>query len=281
METQNTRSIFLALITGAPIGFLCGLIGLGGAEFRLPVLIDRFKYSIHKAISLNIAVSGVTILASVFFRLSRTNIKNIYPLWSLTLMFVITSMVGSYLGANIFKKITEKSLKNVLLVLLIFVGILLITQGFYPFRASNIKYTFSLIAVFKTVSIGMVIGIISSLLSVAGGELTIPSLMILFGIDIKFAGTVSLLINLPSLIVGICKHASNREYCFKKDIKSLIIPMGIGSVIGSLLGAFLIKYVPSSFMKILLGFLLISSVIKLLMKQNRVVENKLLKPIDK
>jgi uncharacterized membrane protein YfcA len=36
------RSPVAALLYGAPIGLLGGLIGLGGAEFRLPVLAGVF-----------------------------------------------------------------------------------------------------------------------------------------------------------------------------------------------------------------------------------------------
>ncbi len=38
---EKNKSAFLALVTGAPIGCLGGLIGLGEAEFRLPVLVGK------------------------------------------------------------------------------------------------------------------------------------------------------------------------------------------------------------------------------------------------
>jgi hypothetical protein len=38
LKPEVRRSPVAALLYGAPIGFLGGLIGLGGAEFRLPVL---------------------------------------------------------------------------------------------------------------------------------------------------------------------------------------------------------------------------------------------------
>jgi uncharacterized membrane protein YfcA len=38
-KPQVRRSPLAALLYGAPIGLLGGLIGLGGAEFRLPVLV--------------------------------------------------------------------------------------------------------------------------------------------------------------------------------------------------------------------------------------------------
>ena len=39
---------------------------------------------------------------------------------------------------------------------------------------------------------GFCIGIVASLLGVAGGELLIPTLVLLFGIDVKLAGSLSL-----------------------------------------------------------------------------------------
>jgi uncharacterized membrane protein YfcA len=46
--TRQVRAA-LALIWGAVIGTLGGLIGLGGAEFRLPVLIGLFRFAALEA----------------------------------------------------------------------------------------------------------------------------------------------------------------------------------------------------------------------------------------
>ena len=48
---------------------------------------------------------------------------------------------------------------------------------------------------------GIAIGLLGSMLGVAGGELLIPTLVLLYGLDIKSAGTVSLAVSLPMLIV--------------------------------------------------------------------------------
>jgi hypothetical protein len=48
-----------------PIAVLGDLIGLGGAEFRLPVLADPLGYSVRQAVPLNLAVSLATIAASL------------------------------------------------------------------------------------------------------------------------------------------------------------------------------------------------------------------------
>ena len=58
----------LAFASGAAVGVLGGLIGLGGAEFRLPLLIGLFALAAHQAVRFNLLVSFVTVSASVAAR---------------------------------------------------------------------------------------------------------------------------------------------------------------------------------------------------------------------
>jgi uncharacterized protein len=67
-ETSIKRSPRLALAYGALIGLLGGLIGLGGAEFRLPVLAGVFGYRAHRAVALNLAISLITVLSALLIR---------------------------------------------------------------------------------------------------------------------------------------------------------------------------------------------------------------------
>ena len=59
---------FLALGASALIGTLGGLIGLGGAEFRLPVLISLFRFRGLEAVILNTATSLVVVATALPFR---------------------------------------------------------------------------------------------------------------------------------------------------------------------------------------------------------------------
>jgi uncharacterized protein len=64
-EASIKRSPRLALAYGAPIGLLGGLIGLGGAEFRLPVLAGVFGYRARRAVALNLAISPITVVSAL------------------------------------------------------------------------------------------------------------------------------------------------------------------------------------------------------------------------
>ena len=58
---RDRRQWAYAALAGATVGLLSGLIGLGGAELRLPLLVAVFGFAALQAVILNKALS----LASV------------------------------------------------------------------------------------------------------------------------------------------------------------------------------------------------------------------------
>ena len=59
------RSLPIAFGAGAAVGVLGGLIGLGGAEFRLPLLIGVFGLAALSAVILNKAMSLLVVLTTL------------------------------------------------------------------------------------------------------------------------------------------------------------------------------------------------------------------------
>jgi uncharacterized membrane protein YfcA len=54
---------------------------------------------------------------------------------------------------------------------------------------------------------GIGIGVVAALMDVAGGELLIPTIVLLFAVDIKIAGSLSLAISLPTMLVAFARYS--------------------------------------------------------------------------
>jgi uncharacterized protein len=52
-------------LVGFAVGIAGGMIGLGGAELRLPYLVGVLRLTAHQAVPVNLAVSMFTILAAI------------------------------------------------------------------------------------------------------------------------------------------------------------------------------------------------------------------------
>lgn len=103
---------------------------------------------------------------------------------------------------------------------------------------------------------GLAIGLVSSVLGAAGDELIIPTLVFAYGADIKTAGTASLLISLPTVLVGVLRYAERGAFAERRDLTETVAPMGVGSVIGAVLGGLPVGSVSVALLKALLGVIL-------------------------
>jgi uncharacterized protein len=93
------RSKPAAFGAGAVIGTLGGLIGLGGAEFRLPMLIGVFKFRGLEAVILNKAISLIVVATALPFRARTVPFAEIGANWPVIVNLLAGSLVGAYAGA--------------------------------------------------------------------------------------------------------------------------------------------------------------------------------------
>jgi uncharacterized membrane protein YfcA len=95
---QHSR---LAFLYAVPIAILGGLIGLGGAEFRLPVLAGPLKYPAQRAVPLNLVISLVTLATSLLIRGSTLPSTLITPLLPAIGAMIAGAMVTAFIGATL------------------------------------------------------------------------------------------------------------------------------------------------------------------------------------
>jgi len=112
------------------------------------------------------------------------------------------------------------------------------------------------------VAAGFVIGVVASLLGVAGGELLIPTLVLLFGVEIKLAGSLSLAVSLPTMIVGFTRYSRDRSFAALGQSRAFVLVMALGSIVGTFIGGRLLGIVPSPFLLPLLAAILFVSAVK-------------------
>ena len=168
--------------------------------------------------------------------------------------------MGAWVGAGWAIRLRTKTLYRVIAVLLLFIAVLLVfghnpsNPGIPPLAGSS--------QVAAGVAAGFGIGVVASLLGVAGGELLIPTLALLFGIDIKLAGSLSLAISLPTMMVGFSRYSTDKSFAVLGRNLGFVWVMAIGSLFGSFLGGQLVGMVPASFLLPLLAVILVISAIK-------------------
>lgn len=258
MLSERGRSPVHAFGFGVPIGTLGGLIGLGGAEFRLPVLTGVLGYRPRQAVAVNLAVSLITVTAAAIIRGSTLEWQPVVELLPVAAAMTTGAVLAAYVGIGIVHRLPENGLRRLILVLLVAIGIALIVEAFLPQGGGLLGQT-GPVALLVAGACGLAIGMVSSLLGVAGGELIIPTLLFVFGADIVTAGTVSLLVSLPTVAVGVGRHAHRGTYSDRTDLTATIVPMGIGSIIGAVIGGLLVGLAPDGLLKVVLGIILIIS----------------------
>ena len=246
---------------GTVIGVLGGLIGLGGAEFRLPLLITIFHFAPLEAVILNKAMSLVVVASALPFRAETVPFDAIAAQWGVIANLLAGSLLGAWLGADCATRLKSEWFYRIIAGLLLMVAFILILGHD---RAAGVGTPFNgSLQIVAGVLAGFVIGIVASLLGVAGGELLIPTLMLLFGTDIKLAGSLSLMVSLPTMIVGFARYSQDQSFGVLRRNLGFVALMAAGSIVGSFIGGQLLSIVPTSILLPLLAMILVISALKL------------------
>lgn len=244
---------------GGIIGALGGLIGLGGAEFRLPLLIGLFHFAALEAVILNKAMSLVVVATALPFRAATVPFGSIAENWPIVLNLLAGSLLGAWFGAGWATRLKSETLYKIIAALLVAIAVVLVvghgaTSG-EPLLTGAAQMIAGVVA-------GFVIGIVASLLGVAGGELLIPTLVLLFGADIKLAGSLSLAVSLPTMLVGFSRYSRDQSFSVLGRNKAFLFVMAAGSIVGTYIGGQLLGIVPNSFLLPALAVILLISAMK-------------------
>ncbi len=252
---------FKAFGFGTGIGTLGGLIGLGGAEFRLPVLIGVFGFGALKAVILNKAMSLIVVASALPSRAAAVPFDQVLSHWGIVANLLAGSLAGAWLGAGWATRLQSRSLYRVIAIALLVIAVALLF-GHGADESERPLLSSPVLQIAAGVIAGLCIGMVASLLGVAGGELLIPTLILLFGVDAKLAGSLSLVVSLPTMLVGFARYSRDRSFSVLRENAGFVVTMAAGSITGAYIGGLLLGIVPTAALLPLLSAILVVSAVK-------------------
>jgi uncharacterized membrane protein YfcA len=253
------RSSLAGFGAGAAVGLLGGLVGLGGAEFRLPLLQTLFGFAALAAVIVNKAMSLVVVLAAIPARLAAVPFSAVALEWTAVVNLLAGSLLGAWLGASWATRMSSATLYRVLAALLVLIAVVFTAERLGTIATADLTDPVQLVA---GVIVGFGIGVVAALLGVAGGELLIPTFVLLYATDTKLAGSLSLLVSLPTMLVAFFGYSRDQAFAVLAHNQRFVVAMAAGSVAGSVAGGLLLGVVAEAILVPLLALLLMYSAVK-------------------
>lgn len=251
--------LWLASLSGVGVGLLGGLVGLGGAEFRLPLLIGLFGFAALQAVIVNKAMSLIVVIVAIPSRLLAVPLADVASHWNVVLNLLAGSLVGAWVGASWATRVRTATLYRVLAVLL--VGIAAVFTAEHAGTLPPVSLPAPAQAIVGMLA-GFGIGVVAAVMGVAGGELLIPTITVLYDVSPKVAGSLSLLVSLPTMLVAFFRYSRDQAFVVLGQHPTFIAAMAGGSIVGTVLGALLLGAVSEAVLVPLIVALLLFSAYK-------------------
>jgi uncharacterized membrane protein YfcA len=256
MQTARAAEALIHFGFGTIVGIAGGLIGLGGAEFRLPYLVGVAGLSARRAVVANLAISLVTVISATIFRAANLPLERMLPYLFPAVCLAAGAVGAAFIGVGLLRHISDRWLTGTILMLLSSLGAALIVEAILGLPEGRVILHDATYIAAAAFAFGIAIGLISSLLGVAGGEVIIPTLVLGFAVPFKLAGSLSLLISIPTVLAGLSRFVARGELGPWRSAMPIILPMGAGSVVGAAAGGLLVGTIPPEALKLVLGCVL-------------------------
>ncbi|MFB8000314.1 sulfite exporter TauE/SafE family protein [Streptomyces sp. NPDC056002] len=257
---RATHSAPVVFGAGAAIGVLGGMIGLGGAEFRLPLLISLFGFAALSAVILNKAMSLVVVLVALPARFAAVPAAEVAARWPVAVNLLAGSLLGAWAGASWAVRMRSATLYKVLAALMVLMAATLVVTHTTTLDTLALPLWAQIPS---GIVAGFGIGVVAAIMGVAGGELLIPTIVLLFGEGIKTAGSISLLVSLPTMLVAFARYSRDGSFAVLGANIRFTAVMAAGSIAGAVLGGLLVGVFPDAVLIPLLAAILLASAIKL------------------
>src|SRR5690625_1519289 len=190
------QDLLFYLLGGAAAGLLAGLFGVGGGTILVPVLLLLFRQSgmpqslwMHMALGTSLAVIVLNAVSSMRAHSKRGAVR-----WDIVRNLVLGVILGAWAGAWVADRLSSETLGIIFAGFLIAIGLQLLTAR-QPKPQHQVPGRKGLLGA------GGVIGIVSALVGIGGGSLTVPFL-IWCNVHVSHAVATSAAVGLPIALAG-------------------------------------------------------------------------------
>jgi len=191
---------------GAVAGVLAGLLGVGGGLVIVPMVVFALTYQaaapehiMHLALGTSLASIMFTSVSSFMAHHRRGAVQ-----WEVVRRIVLGILLGSFLGACLASRLSTTVLKAFFVVFVYYMAVQLYTNR-------KPKPSRSLPGAWAMFGVGNGIGVVSSLVGIGGGSLSVP-FMIWCNLPVHTAIGTSAAIGFPIAVAGTVGYLVNGLY---------------------------------------------------------------------
>jgi uncharacterized membrane protein YfcA len=243
----------LPFLFGLLAGALGGLMGVGGGILLVPLLVHALRMGQHEAQGTSLAFVTVTAIVAAALYFHQGNIDV-----ALSLYLSLGAVPGVLLGAALARRMTARRLRQSFGILILLTAVRILVA--VPANAGPPSPWPAVV----NVLLGLVVGALAGLLGVGGGTILVPVLVLAEGYPQHVAQGVSLLMILPTGIVGAISHARHGHV-----LRTILPALMAGGALGGLLGAFLANRIESAVLSRLFALFLLPVGAQMIFRRGR------------
>ena len=225
-------TIALALVVGAVIGVLLGLLGGGGSIMAVPALVYALGLGTSQAILISLIVVGV---ASAFGAVPKVRAGQVQ--WRLAGIFALFGIPATFVGSAIGDHLPEAAIMIGFAVVMVAAGIRMLRDTGDTGTAcevGNEGINWRRCAP-RSIPTGFGVGLLTGLFGVGGGFLIIPALVLMLGVEMSIAIGTSLVIITANSAGGVLAHLHDAQFDWTITA-SFVVTAIVGSLIAGQLG---------------------------------------------
>jgi uncharacterized membrane protein YfcA len=250
-----TYMVFLALV-GASVGFLSGMLGIGGGIVMFPLLLYVPPLLGLSGIDVK-SITGLTMIQGFFSALTAMFYynKNALVNKSLVLTLGFSLFLSSLIGALVSKKIPDGPLLMVFATLALIAAVMmLIPRGYLQDDLTEEHVVFNKST---AIVIGIVLGFSIGLVGQGGAFILIPTMLYVLKIPLRVALGSTLAIGLFSSSAGLVGKIATSQVPFL-----MALPLLVGAIPAARFGSIVGKKTNTQFLRWLLAAIIFATAVK-------------------